>query len=197
MMPEPTRIEVRVEIWGTEFKVIVNSQERAKAPRYSVSVRGCWAKYQHQMANEIHCTNDVDSLKRCEAQIPALIIQNDARPKQLLADIKNLNLKVVLAILPFPPKKEKDHLNALLQAGVPIILWTRNSESSLMLTNNMENCFFCHQKLIELPDCVYKQRNKAYASDELSHIGKHLTLLWDDPTFCINEQTPFTPVKKR
>ena len=111
------------------------------------------------------------------------------------------NSQVIVAILPFPPKittslKEQDYLNALIQAGVPIILWTRSAESNFIPTDNrLEKCIFCQQKLTELPKRIYDERNTAYGNDDSSHIGNHLTLLWDDPTLRINER--LTNSKKR
>jgi hypothetical protein len=188
---------------GTKFKIIVSSLERAKFPEYSVLVRDCWMKYQDRMANEVRCTDDINSLEESDTYIPAFIVNNSDNSKY---DPENLCVKieekVVMAMLPFPPKMtaslgdKTDYLNALLQAGVPVILWTRNTESNF-IPNNMENCICCKQKLTELPKRVYKERQAAYGSEDSSHIGNHLTLLWDDPTFRLDGQTPFAPIAKR
>ena len=189
--------ELDEETWGTlgtEFKITVSSWERAKYPKYSVSVRKCWMKYKEKMVNDVRCSDDINSLKDSETYIPAFIVNHSDSPKQVF--VKTKGSKVVVAMLPFPPKTislndKTDYLNALIQAGVPVILWTRNAESNFIPTDNvLENCMFCKQKLTELPDRVYEERNAAYGADESSHIGNHLTLLWDDPELCLDEQFP-------
>jgi len=185
--------ELNEETWGTlgtEFKITVSSWERAKYPKYFVSVQKCWMKYKERMDNGIlRCTDDINLLGDGETDIPVFIVNNSDSPKQIF--VKTKDSKVMVAILLFPPKTtslidKTDSLNALIQAGVPIILWARSTESDQQVSYNTLKEIFCNQKLSELPKRVYEERNAAYAAGELSHIGNHLTLLWDDPTSYID-----------
>ncbi len=194
------------EWWGAlgiNFKITVSSWERARYPKYSLPVRTCWEKYQQRMEKKIQCAYDINSREWPEDQIPALIVSNCNSPSQLFVDTKDS--EVPLAILPSPPikatslKDQTNCLNALLRAGVPVILWTRSAEAKLITSENKtENLIFCKQIFAELPKCVYEERKAAFRTNKPSlHIGCHLTLLWDDPTLRIDELAPFVPIEKR
>jgi hypothetical protein len=189
-----------LDTWGTKFKVIVSSWERTNEPKCAVSFRTCWNKYKSRTTNQIRCTNNVQS---CQCQwnedfIPAFVVKNSDNPRRILKYTKNS--QVGIAILQFPPKKisgekKDDYLNVLLfQAGVPIILWTRNPKSPIipMEDGKITSCILCKKSLCDLQNYVYEKRNDALdEEDEDSlHIGNHLVLLWDDPELRLDEQIP-------
>jgi len=184
---------------GEEFKVVVSSWDRMRSIKPLLRTKTCWQKYQDKMMHEIQCTYSFDSKDWSETNVPAIIINKDATPNQILADAKKS--KPALAILEFSPKptsiEKKEHLNALLKAGVPTILWMRNVESKDELLDNVIKNFVCDKQLSfnELPKYIHEKRNAALKMGKSSHIGNHLTLLWDDPEFRLDEQPPLVELK--
>jgi len=180
---------------GEEFKVVVNSWDRLRNKKALLRTKTCWKRYQDKMTRKIQCTYSLDSKDWGETNIPAIIINKEAStPHQILADAKNS--KPALAILVFSPKptpiEKKEHLNALLKAGVPTILWMRNVESKDESVDNVIRNIVCDKQLSfnELPKYIHEKRNAALKTGTSSHIGNHLVLLWDDPELCLDEQIP-------
>jgi hypothetical protein len=81
---------------------------------------------------------------------------------------------------PSPPDRTRDILNTLLSAGIPIALWTRRPAEA------PANCglkgLVHGESLSGLPDWVWNLRRQAVSSADVCHAGRHVTLLWDDPT---------------
>lgn len=69
-------------------------------------------------------------------------------------------------------------MQILLEAGVPLALWLRQTAG--------EACGeawggVCSCDLRGLPERIKSQRADAWEREDESHIGKHVSLLWDDP----------------
>ena len=177
---------------GTKFKVIISSWERKRFPKFAVPLKTCWDEYKNRLSSQIQCTNNIKSCQWRENYVPALIVKNSDKPRRVLVNTKNSQVGV--AILQFPPKKTEestDYLNVLFQTGVPIILWTREIKSPITITENgkITSCILCEETVHDLPNYVYKERSDALGED-LSHIGNHLVLLWDDPELRLDDQIP-------
>jgi hypothetical protein len=180
---------------GEEFKVVVNSWDRMRNKKALLRTKTCWKKYQDKMTRKIQCTYSLDSKDWSETNIPAIIINKEATtPHQILVEAKNS--KPALAILEFSPKstsiEKKDHLNALLTAGVPTILWMRSVGSKDEPVDNVIKNLVCDKQpsFNELPKYIHEKRNAALKMGKSPHIGNHLVLLWDDPELRLDEH-PF------
>ncbi len=81
-----------------------------------------------------------------------------------------------------PPENpdSEDDLVTILNAGVPIALWLRQSA-------NNQHCAKQHilealkgKSVADLPEAVRAARRQAFKEKDQEHVGNHLTLLWDD-----------------
>jgi hypothetical protein len=78
-----------------------------------------------------------------------------------------------------PAQPNNDPLNTLLAAGIPVAMWHRRRSESLA---QGLNALVHGTTLGSLPERVWDERKRALQTGDLDHSGRHLTLLWDDPT---------------
>lgn len=88
---------------------------------------------------------------------------------------------VGFTILQAPTRDSSNRLfGVLLQVGMPLAIWSRedlqNVSNASELDRVLKGC--C---LANLPDTVTTERRRSRQHAEDSHIGHHLSLLWDDP----------------
>ncbi|HYO71168.1 MAG TPA: effector-associated domain EAD1-containing protein [Archangium sp.] len=90
---------------------------------------------------------------------------------------------VCLALTMTPPAISEMTLRELLRHclvnGMPMALWARKPEGS----GEEIQTFFdgLLKELSQLPGAVRQARWQGFSSDDAGHLGKHLTLVWDDP----------------
>ncbi len=82
--------------------------------------------------------------------------------------------------LTFSPSDEpeaEDILDTILLAGLPIAFWLRqpHSEAQLGFSEVLRD-----RKVTDLPEVVRMARLQAFRENNELHVGRHLTLLWDD-----------------
>jgi len=118
-------------------------------------------------------------------------------PSQMkLAAQLSVDQAIAVVSFPTPPEKgRKPALDAVLENGVPVVVWHRRSCSEAhggpqpcsatrlqaALIQTIEQLLTA-SALTDLPETVRRLRAAAgasYGSDE--HVGSQLTLLWDDP----------------
>jgi hypothetical protein len=98
---------------------------------------------------------------------------------------------IVLGFAPVGPAVA-DRVSALLiAAGIPVAMWARNVvegdlETALRTAIFEAEAAACH----DLRDRVLGVRNAAVAAAQASHLGRMLTLFWDDPE---RPPKPFDP----
>ncbi len=161
--------------FGLMHRLVVRSLERAQ----NILVLNVWKQKWNVFQQFIHndrLANDIFWL--CEEQ--------DYRNGEALFGVLNGYDIVCLAMgfVPSPPE-ETDILAAILEAGIPIVLWPRVPMRSLEDSFNkfkgqLKDLFQSPQELLNLPEWVFKQRVEA-GRVGADHHGHHLTLLWDDP----------------
>lgn len=80
----------------------------------------------------------------------------------------------------FPPAGEDDTeiLGAGIWAGTPVMLWPRGSHDADVVEERFAQ-LLATGSLSRLPELTQKLREGAAGSDD--QLGRHLTLLWDDP----------------
>jgi hypothetical protein len=84
-----------------------------------------------------------------------------------------------LAFAPVGPQLADSINRVLLGSGVPVALWARDTCGSgpeALLKGLLDG-----EPARDLRDCVRAARNDAGTAGEQWHIGKVLTLYWDDP----------------
>jgi hypothetical protein len=97
--------------------------------------------------------------------------------------------KMVCLFAPFAPSKlklsKKGFFEAIIKTGTPIALWPRKLPNDPV--KDIQEMFGPLQETY--PNCVFKlsqivfqqRRDSEHVKKDLYHIGRHLTLLWDDP----------------
>ncbi|MDF5727330.1 MAG: hypothetical protein PUP92_04655 [Rhizonema sp. PD38] len=81
----------------------------------------------------------------------------------------------------------KEILKAIDQSGTPIALWLRTESKNLDFITDFE-AFLQDCSITELPKTIKDKRLDAFAKE--IHIGKHITLLWDNPNILPPEVLP-------
>jgi len=87
-------------------------------------------------------------------------------------------------IMTFIPDESPDEIglgHAIVQAGIPIALFCRKTYQDIKDNQSVEaelKKILIEESLSALPETIYQIRTKAYKIDD---IGRHLTLIWDDP----------------
>lgn len=166
---------------------------------YSVAVR--WlegAQYPHRIRRQKKCWKRLCDIwnERC-AVVPLAAIAETAAAAAWLGTDCGAGVRIITSLEKGPvvcavlestrPAMPKEVLTSVLNAGVPVALWARNSSSAERLKGLVDGA--C---LGGLPGRVLSERQEGSSSEEESHPGRHLTLLWDDPT---RECPDFVPLR--
>ena len=100
------------------------------------------------------------------------------------SDIESLQSKLerrIGVVLGQTPQRDEVLKSIITKAGIPIVLWTRHDDLEVDHSNEMHELVRI-SPLINLPERVLDKRREATANKQLvSHLGHHLTVLWDDP----------------
>jgi hypothetical protein len=106
------------------------------------------------------------------------------------------DLDISAVVLSEPPQSSPaergNHLWMALTAGVPVILWDRRSEPPNEFTDAANDLI--GDLPMSLASRVQMLRQSAADNDDAAadeHPGKHIALLWDDPTRLV-DQSPYT-----
>jgi hypothetical protein len=93
---------------------------------------------------------------------------------------ENKNVIGVKLIKALNPDSFTDFGELILNAGLPLAIWGRSNLSESTnedeLNRILESC-----KLEDLPETIKRERCESRNKSPDSHIGHHLSLLWDDP----------------
>lgn len=152
---------------GRAHPVVVRPLERALYPEFAVRHQARWLRF--RAVAEKRAT--VATLDQAEATVAAWLRAPPPAGIELSEQLTDCD--VVCAVLPEPPLM--DTLDSLLEAGVPVALWTRRLCEEGYLSGLVEQA-----SLDGLPQRVWAARKAAGKSPQQEH-GSHLTLLWDDP----------------
>ncbi|NEQ67895.1 MAG: hypothetical protein F6K21_20805, partial [Symploca sp. SIO2D2] len=151
---------------GCEYQVLVRSAERL-LPTYR-RYQGCWQEKWDFLQQLMHGS-------ACNAFVSA-----DGQDLRLLFfELSKKNI-IGLKLVAAPPSIGKGSVFAvILKAATPVALWLRESLSL--------NCQEQIDKLVvgccmpELPEEVKNKRLMAFTCPPNTHIGHHLSLLWENP----------------
>ena len=152
---------------GRAHPVVVRPLERALYPEFGVRHQARWRRFRSVAEERV----TVATMDRAGATVAAWLRSAPLMGADLAAQLENCD--VVCAVLPEPPPPEV--LDSLLEAGVPVALWTRRTCEEGYLRGLVER-----DRLGGLPHRVWDARKAAGTEPPQEH-GCHLTLLWDDP----------------
>lgn len=152
---------------GRAHPVVVRPLERALYPEFAVRHQARWLRFRAVAQKRAK----VAMLDQAEATVAAWLRAPSPAGTELAEQLTDCD--VVCAVLPEPPLM--DTLDSLLEAGVPVALWTRRTCEEGYLSGLVEQ-----DRLDCLPQRVWAARKAAGKAPQQEH-GSHLTLLWDDP----------------
>jgi hypothetical protein len=172
---------------GVEHRLIVRSLERSSRSRAAQALQDRWRAVRRRV--EARCRL-ADAVHHCEGDggIALWIERDDCGGAPLYASLKDAR-GMVAAVLGCPPRPDpgdpsRDVLNTLFQAGVPIVLWARRPpEGGAAVVREALDALLDVEPFRRLPDRVWDLRKQAARTDPNDpHLGRHLSLLWDDPS---------------
>ena len=118
------------------------------------------------------------------------ILGNSSNPKSLFKKLKFDEQAIAVKITTVFQQKEPGTL--LWKTGLPLALWIRKQLPQIQNQSVLDEVLNCSLK--ELPSKVRRKRLDAYDHESPeNHVGRHLCLLWDDPSILPPEQI-LTPV---
>jgi hypothetical protein len=84
-------------------------------------------------------------------------------------------------VLPSETKKRTFIMMAFHDAGIPVALWMRPEAENLNCAEELQNICNACNSWSDLPKVIKQKRSEAWEQGLDTHIGNHLSLLWDDP----------------
>jgi vWA-MoxR associated protein C-terminal domain/Domain of unknown function (DUF4145) len=164
---------------GVEHRLVVRSLERARKPKLAMALLARGKALARKLEDRCRIGEGPDGEARWvdEDQCGGLSLYTTLRDAQ----------SVVIAALgaaphPCPRDPKADVLFTLFEAGLPVVLWSRRPAAAGTSTTRAELLeLLGHEPFGRLPDRVWELRKQAIQSGDDGHIGRHLTLLWDDP----------------
>ncbi|MGV9364729.1 VMAP-C domain-containing protein [Amycolatopsis sp. NPDC003731] len=162
---------------GLRHQIVVRSLDRAHTPHWHRSWRRRW-----------------ESLTRLGSLEADQVVWADPREQ---ADVRRLDAALatsdqVMLVLPQPPAASEsiagDEVVVGLRAGVPAMLWLRDRRFS---ADFREVAPLLLHAGPDLPESMRLLRGEAFgAGDPETHVGSHVTLLWDDPGRLVEPSGP-------
>ncbi|MBM2614720.1 caspase family protein [Actinoplanes sp. LDG1-06] len=156
---------------GQQYPVVVRSLERMQASQWHRVWRNRWRRLS-------------ESPQNAKAYFAG---RHDAENPERLEAALRLDPDIVAVVLDEPPSGQENSptagVAAALQAGVPVIVWHRDSSAHPEFRDTISKAF-SDGEATGLPELVLRWRLNAVASpDDPAQIGRHITLLWDDPSW--------------
>jgi vWA-MoxR associated protein C-terminal domain/Effector-associated domain 2/vWA-MoxR associated protein middle region 0 len=157
---------------GTQHPLVIRCLERHREPSIHRQWRQKWERF------KAHCEDpDVLDVAIRWIKWPGLV-----DPQRLLIQLMN-DEAVVCVILAFPPPPGRslgyDEFAAAVHAGVPLLAWCRDERDAAEFEKEIR-LLIGGQGLARLPELVHSHRQRAHTDKAPDHLGRHLTLLWDD-----------------
>jgi hypothetical protein len=153
---------------GIDYRVIIRSAERFRWGRLQIQWHKHWNRCKDVLQNKPKnfeiCLNESEKTLRSK-----------------------LDKCLIFFNLSFVP--ELDFMDKLIQAGTPLVLWSRqdNQETYKKINTLLLSC----NKLEEIPELVRQERINIWDESNGQHIG-HISLLWDT-----DKLPPLPPLKRK
>ncbi|HEY0698433.1 MAG TPA: hypothetical protein VGD43_11565 [Micromonospora sp.] len=157
---------------GTGHRVVLRSLDRLR----SRELHGSWRRRWRWLVRHGHQPNP--------DAIHWLDVAGGRRPEALRASLLLDDRPVALAMAFAPgasPTVIADELTVALYTGVPVMVWCRDGRPPERFRRERTE-LMAGRGLVELPEAVRRLRLRAEdgSADDPPHLGRHLTLLWDD-----------------
>ncbi|MBD2510127.1 CHAT domain-containing protein [Nostoc muscorum FACHB-395] len=150
---------------GQDYRIVVRYSERAQK-NLSKLYKNNWEKKWKTLQNF-----------SCFSVSSAFLLADENYADNLKSELERqdiIGLKFVKQ-----HKNIKDIFTQILRTGIPVALWLQEHSLDLQECQSeieqILNCCICH-----LPESVKQKRNQAKPNID-THIGNHLSLLWDNP----------------
>jgi hypothetical protein len=172
---------------GVEHRLMVRSLERSSRSRAVQALQDRWRAVRRRL--EARCRlADAGRADEGEEGLVLWIERDDCGGTPLYAALKDAK-GLVAAVLGCPPQPDprdpsRDVLNTLLQAGFAVIVWARRPpDGGAAVVREELSTLLDVEPFRRLPDRVWDLRKRAACckADD-PHLGRHLSLLWDDPS---------------
>jgi hypothetical protein len=167
---------------GVEYRLVVRSLERASRPGPALALQARGRTLRRRLDGVCRLVDD-PSAQEGDA---LWIEREDCGGEALYATLKDAQglVGAVLGCRPptVPRAPRCDVLNTLFAAGFPVVLWMRRVPEGGPTSLRTEFARLLGQEpMARLPDRVWELRKAAVRSADELHLGRHLSLLWDDP----------------
>ncbi|WP_281062913.1 hypothetical protein [Limnoraphis robusta] len=150
--------------WGSEYEINVRFSERLSGG--------------DERVNRWRSKGKVFREKLKEQSNLILSPLDNSNPKRLYLSLLEANgacLKV-----PMWESKSEQIMLILLETGIPLALWLRQKPEGLDCCATALDNIICQCNLEKLPHHIKVSRRQAWEEESDTHIGNHLSLLWDD-----------------
>lgn len=156
----------RAKRLGMVYKVVLRSVDRQREPKFKIYYSKWMAKWRY--------------LCQClpMEKIPFQEKLNPTFLEKLDRSWPTNEKKVVGTVTQMPVKNLKEIVQALMRAGVPIIVWLKKEFQDEEINQLWQAC---NQQLLLLVEAVHTLRTSDDACDDQTHIGNYLTLIWENP----------------
>lgn len=142
---------------GSEYKLAIRSSKRLAKYLYKNDWMHKWELLQQQNCSECF--------------VPA-----DSCSWQELYSKLNHNRVYALKLINSP---SPEIFQVISKTAVPVALWIRQELENLDIQAELDDLLQC--SITELPQRVREKRNDSFGKDKQSHIGHHISFLWENP----------------
>ncbi len=175
---------------GAQFPLVVRSWERTCLRRALANLR---ERCEKLSPLHVTCCKVAAQLPTSGREHAVWIVSQERGASELFLHLGDSQAVCGLFATPPSPRPaaaQDDALQALLAAGLPVALWSRDATAIPEALRSHLVSLVGELPLAELIDRVWKLRRQAVGAGEPGHPGKHLSLLWDDPSRLPPEYEP-------
>lgn len=179
---------------GTRYRVVIRPLEREKQDKAHWLTKG----------NKLHDSAHVKEMDVVHWIGRSLSDHNTKMAQQsIIAEL--LESHVLCCCMKFTPSdiigqsNKKSLFRALVKSGTPVALWPRKllgTDQEIIEMQALIEEMLDKHKLSQLPEAVRQLRKDAMKVSDPLHVGRHLTLMWDDPTKLPPEEPKLQETKR-
>ncbi len=162
---------------GKQHQVVVRSLKRVQIIASTTSTVGkpyyLWSSWKRKWEK---CLSGQQSSSQNQELAQIWTEEKGQEDPQRLYDDLHGSATACLALTFVPSSKV---FNAIFSAGIPILFWPRKNVSEPEPVQSFFTQALSCCKLARLPSLLWEKRKEANGDH---HYGRHLTLLWDDPS---------------
>lgn len=178
---QPSALVAELPI-GATHTVGVRSLERLSCRTCMTRLRNTWKSFQAAGASGLTMGNLTNPAGCAGYQAVWLSAEDGSRPGIIQELTERKVVCAVLAGAPPADPPERDLLNAVLQAGIPIVLWARDlAGHDAMQARARFESLLARTPVRKLAEEVRRDRRQAADGPDPYHPGRYLALMWDDP----------------